>query len=111
LRVPGLRPEPQPRATVSIYHLSFSSISRSQGRSSCAASAYRWGQLGSPITDERLGETFHYPKKRHVVFAALIGWAGDNASLWNKAEAAEPQWTPQIRPLIDTAKPATTPAS
>ncbi len=22
-----------------------------------------------------------------------------------------PQWTPQIRPLIDTAKPATTPAS
>ena len=89
LRVPGLRPGPQPRATVSIYHLSFSSISRSQGRSSCAASAYRWGQLGSPITDERLGETFHYPKKRHVVFAALIGWAGDNASLWNKAETAE----------------------
>ncbi len=23
----------------------------------------------------------------------------------------DPQWTPQIRPLIDTAKPATTPAS
>jgi ATP-dependent exoDNAse (exonuclease V) alpha subunit len=74
---------------VSIYHLSFSSISRSHGRSACAASAYRWGRLGGPITDERLGVTFHYPKKRHVVFAGLVGWAGDNASLWNTAEATE----------------------
>ncbi len=84
----GDAPSPN-RAPVSIYHLSFSSISRSQGRSSCAASAYRWGRLGGPITDERLGVTFHYPKKRHVVYAGLIGWAGDNASLWNTAEATE----------------------
>lgn len=84
----GDAPSPN-RAPVSIYHLSFSSISRSQGRSSCAASAYRWGRLGGPITDERLGVTFHYPKKRHVAFACLVGWAGDNASLWNKAEATE----------------------
>ncbi|MFN9202656.1 MAG: MobA/MobL family protein [Gemmatimonas sp.] len=41
------------------------------------------------MTDERLGETLHDPKKQHAVFAALVGWAGDNASLWNKAEAAE----------------------
>jgi ATP-dependent exoDNAse (exonuclease V) alpha subunit len=33
--------------------------------------------------------TFHYPKKQHVVFAGLVGWAGDNASLWNTAEANE----------------------
>ncbi len=89
LRVSGRRPKPQPRATLSIYHLSFSSISRSQGRSSCAASAYRWGRLGGPITDERLGVTFHYPKKRHVVFAGLVGWAGDTSSLWNEAESSE----------------------
>jgi len=74
---------------VSIYHLSFSSISRSKGRSSCAASAYRWGRLGGPVTDERLGVTFHYPKKRSVAFAGLVGWASDNASLWNTAEATE----------------------
>jgi len=89
LRVSGLRPEPQQRATVSIFHLSVSSISRSQGRSACAASAYRWGRLGGPITDERLGETFHYPRKRAVVYAGLVGWDGDNASLWNRAEATE----------------------
>lgn len=85
----GAMPQPAPRARVdlSLYWCP-SSISRSR-RSSCAASAYRWGRLGGPITDERLGVTFHYPKKRHVAFACLVGWAGDNASLWNKAEATE----------------------
>ena len=77
---------------MAIYHLSVKAISRSAGRSSTAAAAYR---AGVEITDARTGEVHDYTRKRGVVSADLIlpegapEWAADRSALWNAAEKAE----------------------
>ena len=71
---------------MAIYHLSVSAISRSAGRSSTAAAAYRSGSL---IVDDRTGEVHDYSRKRGVLDSALIlpgGGTADRAEFWNGVE-------------------------
>lgn len=77
---------------MAIYHLSVKAVSRSAGRSSTAAAAYR---AGCKIVDERTGEVHDYTRKGGVVSADVVlpdgapVWANDRAALWNSAEKAE----------------------
>ena len=72
---------------MAIYHLDVSVISRSAGRSSTAAAAYR---LAARIEDERTGLTHDYRRRTGVVASGAVGWQqGADAALWNAAEAAE----------------------
>jgi len=75
---------------MAIYHLSVKTISRSDGRSSTAASAYR---AGASITDERTGEVHDYTRRRGVEASELVLPVGapefDRSQLWNAAEASE----------------------
>lgn len=76
---------------MAIYHLSVKPLSRSAGRSSAAAAAYR---SASRITDERTGEIFDFTKKRGVEQAEIVlpaggTWQPSRSELWNSAEAAE----------------------
>jgi len=77
---------------MAIYHLSVKTVSRSAGRSSTAAAAYRSGEK---IHDERTGETFDYARKSGIVSTGIIArkgspkWATDREQLWNQAEQSE----------------------
>jgi ATP-dependent exoDNAse (exonuclease V) alpha subunit len=77
---------------MAIYHLSVKPISRSAGRSSTAAAAYR---AGCEITDDRTGEVHDYTRKSGIASTDLVlpdgapEWATDRSALWNAAEAAE----------------------
>jgi ATP-dependent exoDNAse (exonuclease V) alpha subunit len=77
---------------MAIYHLSVKAISRSAGRSSTAAAAYR---AGCEITDKRTGEVHDYTRKGGVASTDLVlpdgapEWATDRSAVWNAAEAAE----------------------
>jgi len=72
---------------MAIYHLDVSVISRSAGRSSTAAAAYR---LAARIEDQRTGLTHDYRRKAGVVASGAVGWEqGAHSALWNTAEAAE----------------------
>ena len=74
------------------YHLSVKKITRSSGRSSVAAAAYRSAEL---IYCEREGRTHDYTRKSGVEYLTIITpenapvWAQHRSSLWNHAEAAE----------------------
>lgn len=75
------------------YHLTTKHISRSSGRSSTAAAAYR---AGVEIYDERTGLTHDYSKRSGVIMTTAFMLNDDNQpvyldrqTLWNKAEAAE----------------------
>lgn len=74
-----------------IYHLSLKPISRSAGRTSTAAAAYR---SASRIVDERTGEEFDFRRKQGVVHSEIVfppgcNWQPERSELWNAAEAAE----------------------
>lgn len=77
---------------MAIYHLSVKAISRSAGRSSTAAAAYR---AGCEITDKRTGEVHDYTRKGGIASTDLVlpdgapEWATDRSAVWNAAEAAE----------------------
>lgn len=77
---------------MAIFHLSVKPISRSAGRSSTAAAAYR---AGCEITDERTGEVHDYTRKGGIASTDLVlpdgapEWATDRSALWNAAEVAE----------------------
>lgn len=74
---------------MAIYHLSTIPISRSSGRSSVAAAAYR---SGSDLTDNRTGLNHDYTRKGGVIHSGIItadGQTADREQLWNAAEAAE----------------------
>ena len=77
---------------MAIYHLSVKAISRSAGRSSTAAAAYR---AGCEITDKRTGEVHDYTRKGGIASTDLVlpdgapEWAADRSALWNAAEVAE----------------------
>jgi hypothetical protein len=62
-------------------------VSRSAGRSSTAAAAYR---SGARIVDERTGEIHDYTRKSGVVDSLVVlphGGTMNRADLWNKVEA------------------------
>lgn len=69
-----------------MYHLQISAITRSKGRSVCAAAAY---QSGSRIVDQRTGLVHDFSRKSGVIDSFLVGWNGSREELWNAAEAAE----------------------
>lgn len=72
---------------MAVYHFSAKTVSRSAGRSSTAAAAYRSGER---IVDERTGEIHDYTRKGGVVDSLVVlphGGTMDRAELWNKVEA------------------------
>ena len=72
---------------MAVYHFSAKTVSRSAGRSSTAAAAYRSGER---IVDERTGEIHDYTRKGGVVDSLVVlphGGTMDRADLWNKVEA------------------------
>lgn len=77
---------------MALYHLSIKTVSRSNGRSAVAASAYR---SGSKLHDKRTGETADYTRKSGVEHTEIVSpesapaWAHNREQLWNGAEAAE----------------------
>ena len=72
---------------MAVYHFSAKTVSRSAGRSSTAAAAYRAAER---IVDERTGEIHDYTRKGGVVAREVIlpgGGTMERAALWNKVEA------------------------
>ena len=72
---------------MAVYHFSAKTVSRSAGRSSTAAAAYRSGER---IVDERTGEIHDYTRKGGVVDSLVVlphGGTMNRADLWNKVEA------------------------
>lgn len=72
-----------------VYHCSIKSVSRSSGRSSVAAAAYR---AGEKLIDQRTGELFDFTRKGGVLHSEVMlpsGQTVDRETLWNAAELAE----------------------
>lgn len=75
---------------MAIYHCSTKPLSRSSGRSSVAAAAYRAGDC---LLDERQGIEHNYTRRSGVIHSELVlpddvgEW--DRSELWNAAEEAE----------------------
>jgi MobA/MobL family len=94
---------------MSWYHLSVKAVSRSAGRSSTAAAAYR---LGVRIEDRQLGLTFDYRARSGVEAAFTVApehapaWAHDPERLWNAAEAAETRKNSTLAREYEIALPA-----
>ena len=91
---------------MAIYHLSVKTISRSDGRSGTAASAYR---AGVSITDERTGEIHDYTRRRGVEASELALPDGspdwDRSQLWNAAEASEKRKNSTVAREYEVALP------
>lgn len=72
---------------MAIYHLSMKAVSRSAGRSSTAAAAYR---AGCEIADQRTGEVHDYRRKAGVESADIVMPDGvpsmSRSELWNGVE-------------------------
>lgn len=72
---------------MAIFHFSAKTVSRSEGRSSVAAAAYRSGEC---LTDERTGEISDYRRKGGVVAGDVVlpdGKTMLRSQLWNAVEA------------------------
>ncbi len=72
---------------MAVYHLSAKTVSRSSGRSSTAAAAYRAAER---IVDERTGEIHDFTRKGGVVDSLIVlpgGGTMARAELWNAVEA------------------------
>ena len=92
---------------MAIYHLSAQIISRSSGRSSVAAAAYR---CGARMVDERTGQVCDYTRKPVDGWTVLApdnapDWTHDPAQLWNAAERAETRSNSQVAREINVALP------
>lgn len=80
------------RAAIAIYHATTKPLSRSAGRSSVAAAAYR---AGVALVDARTGMAHDFTRRAGVVGASILAptssgvFASDRQALWNAAEAAE----------------------
>lgn len=84
---------------MAVYHFKMQMISRSAGRSSTAAAAYRGGL---EIHDERTGRTFDYTRRDGVMDDTILApnrapdWARDPATLWNEVEKFERRKDAQV---------------
>lgn len=94
---------------MAIYHFSGQIISRSQGRSSVAASAYRSGER---LHDEKTGLTHDFSKKEHDVFFKEVilpegapEWMKDREQLWNHVEQMEKRKDAQLCREMNIALP------
>lgn len=111
----GLHPFAQPAASrvestlaVADYRLSAQIISRRQGRSSVAASAYR---AGASLTDERTGIDHDFTRKGGVEDSWIEAppeapsWATDRGALWNAVESAERRSDAQVAREVQLSLP------
>ena len=93
---------------MAIYHFSAQVISRSQGRSSVAAAAYRSSEK---LLDERTGEVHDFTRKSDVLEKEILlpkdapDWMGDREKLWNAVETAETRKDAQLSREINVALP------
>lgn len=84
-------------------------ISRSAGRSSTGAAAYR---AGENIADRRTGLSFDYAKRSGVEHVEILApatspaWVNDRAELWNWVEEAETRKNSQVAREVRVALPA-----
>ena len=93
---------------MAIYHLSFSILKRSDGKSSCYLSAYN---TRSKIVDNRTGDVWDYTKKSGLDYhEVLLPKNGDKkyldpAVLWNHLEDIEKRKDAQLSKYFDLAIP------
>ncbi|WP_299011844.1 MobQ family relaxase [uncultured Shewanella sp.] len=93
---------------MAIYHCNVSVGSRSSGRSSTAACAYREGKK---ITDQRTGLTHDYSRKMDVMESLTLlpknapKSFNDSAILWNAVEAAEKRKDAQLFREVEVSLP------
>jgi Ti-type conjugative transfer relaxase TraA len=96
------------KTTMAIYHLSAQVVSRSQGRSSVAAVAYRSAEK---LHDERLNKTHNFTKKNDVLEKEILlpegasEWMGNREQLWNAVEKKEGRKDAQVAREINIALP------
>ncbi len=93
---------------MAIYHLSGTIISRSQGRSAVAASAYRSGEC---LSDERYQKVHDYTRRIGVVHQEILlpkdapAWMAEREKLWNVVEAIEKRKDAQLSREFNFALP------
>ena len=93
---------------MAIFHLSAQVISRSSGRTSVGAAAYR---SGTRLTCERDGRTHDYTHRRDVVHSEIVLPASaplrwlDRSALWNEVETVERGAHAQLCREINIALP------
>ncbi len=93
---------------MAIYHFSAQIISRSQGRSSVAAAAYRSSEK---IIDQNTGLTHDFTKKNDVLMSEILlpsgapEWMADREKLWNAVEQTERRKDAQVAREINIALP------
>ncbi len=97
-----------------LYHFSVKIISRANGQSACAASAYC---SAGKIQNEYDGRSHDYSKKQNVSFSVVmlpdnapVDFA-DRAVLWNAVEQNEKQANAQLARAIEFALPVELPDS
>lgn len=93
---------------MAIYHLSAKVISRSSGRSSVAAAAYR---SGDDLTNAYDGMRHDYRRKGGISHTEILApdnapdWMRDRSRLWNGVEAAEKRRDAQLAREIEVSLP------
>jgi len=93
---------------LAIYHCSVKIISRSQGRSSTGAAAYRSAEK---IVDERTDITHDYRRKSGVDHSVIMApknapsWIKDRSQLWNTIEQVEKRKDSQLCREVEVAIP------
>lgn len=93
---------------MAIYHCSVKVISRSQGRSSVGASAYRSGER---LYNERDGQAHDYRNKQGIAHTEILTpakspeWAKDRENLWNAVEKAEIRKDSQLAREVEVSLP------
>ena len=96
---------------MALYRFEAKVISRSGGRSTVNAAAYRTGKTATSaaayrhcatLTDERTGATYDYSRKRGVAGSEILApadapeWATDRERLWNTVERVEKRQDAQL---------------
>lgn len=94
---------------MAIYHCQVKPISRSTGRSSVAAAAYR---SGTSLHNEKEGQTYDFSRRSGVVHSEIIvprgsgaDWALDRQALWNAVEATEKRKDSRVAREFEIALP------
>ena len=93
---------------MAIYHFSVKNISRSDGRSAVACSAYRSGEK---LIDDRQGKEQDYTRKTGVEFTKIYAPEDTNPELldrnqlWNKVEQVENRKNSQLAREFEIAFP------
>jgi len=93
---------------MAIYRLHAQLITRSQGRSIVAASAYRAGER---MVDERTGEIHDFSDKNDVVHKEILlpeqapSWMRERSKLWNAVELGEKRKDAQLAREIQLTLP------